>query len=39
MTEDDKDHEAPVEEKVRPQYEERFRRENRALISRVRPVR
>jgi hypothetical protein len=30
---------APVEEKVRPVYEERFRRENRALISRVRPVR
>jgi hypothetical protein len=29
----------PVESVVRPQYEAKFRRENRALISQVRPVR
>jgi hypothetical protein len=29
----------PVEAKTRPQYEERFRRENEALISQVKPVR
>jgi hypothetical protein len=32
-------HIAPVESKVRPQYEAEFRRDNRALMSRVRPVR
>jgi hypothetical protein len=30
---------APVESKVRPQYEALFRRQNRALVSKVRPVR
>jgi hypothetical protein len=34
----EKRHIAPVEEVVRPQYEETFRRENRSLLTRVRPV-
>ena len=28
----------PVENKVRPQYEDQFRRQNRALLSRVKPI-
>src|SRR5262245_31788837 len=34
----EKEHITPVEEVVRPQYEQQFRRDNSALIARVRPA-
>jgi hypothetical protein len=34
----EKRHITPVEEEIRPQYEESFRKQNRRLISQVRPV-
>jgi hypothetical protein len=34
----EKRHITPVELEVRPQYEERFRKQNRALLSQVKPV-